>query len=301
MGESDSKAPPAVLEVSVSARTRGFTLIELVITIAVGSVVVAFMAMFIVMPMNAYTAQTRRAALVDESDSALRFMARDLRSALPNSVRTATDGGSVTAIELLATADGARYQDNGPVANPALALDFTAADGAFATTVPFTQLTLPWTSNTYYLSIYNVGVPGANAYQSLNVITPAGTTIAITSGASANQNLVVLNPPFKFAYGSPEKRVYLVSGPVSYLCDTSAGTLTRYMGYTIQSAEPTSAATLAAAGAASGLIASNVAACNFVYSAGTAQRNALATLQIEITQSGESVQLVNEVQVVNAP
>jgi MSHA biogenesis protein MshO len=300
MRESDSKAPRAVLETSVSARMRGFTLIELVITIAVGSVVVAFMAMFIVMPMNAYTAQTRRAALVDESDSALRFMARDLRSALPNSVRTAVSG-SVTAIELLATGDGARYQDSGPVTNPALALDFTAPDAAFATTVPFTQLTLPWSSNAYYLSIYNVGVPGANAYQMANVITPAGTTIAITAGAAANQNLVTLNPPFQFAYGSPEKRVYLVSGPVSYLCDTSSGTLTRYTGYPIQSTEPTSAAALSSVGAASGLIASNVSACTFSYSSGTAQRNALATLTVQVTQSGESVQLLNEVQVVNAP
>ncbi|HMK86413.1 MAG TPA: prepilin-type N-terminal cleavage/methylation domain-containing protein, partial [Steroidobacteraceae bacterium] len=144
---------------------RGFTLIELVITIAVGSIVVAFMALFIVMPMDAYTAQTRRAALVDAADSALRFMTRDIRSALPNSVRVASSG-TVTALELLATADGARYQDNGPVSNPALALDFTQPDGAFATTVPFTQLTLPWSSNAYYLSIYNVGVPGANAYAS---------------------------------------------------------------------------------------------------------------------------------------
>ena len=300
MRESDSKAPPAVLEASACACTRGFTLIELVITIAVGSVVVAFMAMFIVMPMNAYTAQTRRAALVDESDSALRFMARDLRSALPNSVRTAASG-SVTALELLATADGARYQDNGPVANPALALDFTAPDGAFATTVPFTQLALPWASDAYYLSIYNVGVPGANAYQMANVITPAGTTIRISAGAAANQNLVTLNPPFQFAYGSPEKRVYLVSGPVSYLCDTSAGTLTRYTGYAIEGTEPITDSALTAAGAASALVAANVTACNFTYSPGTAQRNALATLSLQITQSGESVQLLNEVQVVNAP
>jgi MSHA biogenesis protein MshO len=279
---------------------RGFTLIELVITIAVGSVVVAFMALFIVMPMNAYTAQTRRATLVDASDSALRFMARDLRSALPNSVRVTTSG-SVTALELLATADGARYQDGGPVSNPALVLDFTAPDGAFATTVPFTQLTLPWSSSAYYLSIYNVGVPGANAYQMTNVITPAGTTITISAGAAANQNLVTLNPPFQFAFGSPEKRVYLVSGPVSYLCDTAAGTLTRYSGYAIVSVQPASAATLAAAGAAAALVAANVGGCQFTYSSGTAQRNALATLSLQITQSGESVQLLNEVQVVNAP
>ena len=279
---------------------RGFTLIELVITIAVGSVVVAFMALFIVMPMDAYTAQTRRAALVDASDSALRFMARDLRSSLPNSVRIATSG-TVTALELLATADGARYQDGGPVSNPALVLDFTAADGAFATTVPFTQLTLPWTSNAYSLSIYNVGVPGANAYQTANVITPAGTTITISAGATANQNLVTLSPAFQFAFGSPEKRVYLVSGPVSYLCDTAAGTLTRYSGYAIESSQPTSAATLSAAGAAAALVAANVGGCQFTYSSGTAQRNALATLTLQITQSGESVQLLNEVQVVNAP
>lgn len=281
-------------------RARGFTLIELVITIAVGAVVVAFMALFIVTPMDAYTAQTRRAALVDAADSALRFMSRDLRSALPNSVRVATSG-SVTALELLGTADGARYQDNGPLANPSLALNFNAPASAFATTVPFTQIALPFSSNAYYLSIYNVGVPGANAYQMTNVITPAGTTITISAGSAPNQDLVTLHPPFQFAYGSPEKRIYLVSGPVSYLCDTSAGTLTRYAGYTISSTQPTSAAALSAAGAASALVASSIGSCAFTYSAGTAQRNALATLTLQITQSGESVQLLNEVQMVNAP
>jgi MSHA biogenesis protein MshO len=282
------------------ARTAGFTLIELVITITVGSVVVAFMALFIVMPMNAYSAQTRRATLVDAADSALRFVARDVRSALPNSVRVAT-GGSVTALELLATIDGARYQDGGPVTNAALVLDFTAADGAFSTTVPFTQLALPWSSSTAYLSIYNVGVPGANAYQMSNVITPAGTTISVAAGATANQNLVTLNPAFQFAYGSPGKRVYLVSGPVSYVCDTSAGTLTRYTGYTIASSQPASAAALTAAGASSALVAAGVASCQFTYSAGTAQRNALAALTLQISNSGESVQLLEEVQVVNVP
>src|SRR5450631_695761 len=287
---------------TLSCAARGFTLVELVITIAVGSVVVAFMAMFIVMPMNAYSTQTQQAALVDAADSALRFMARDLRSALPNSVRVPSSGTG-TVIELLATADGARYQDGGPVSNPALVLDFTTADGAFATTVPFTQLTLPWSSSSYYLSIYNVGVPGANAYEMANVITPAlpVTTITITAGSTPNQNLVTLSPPFQFTFGSPGKRVYLVSGPVSYLCDTAAGTLTRYSGYSIAITQPASAATLSAAGATAALVAANVASCQFTLTSGTAQRNALATLRLTITQNGQSVQLLNEVQVVNTP
>jgi MSHA biogenesis protein MshO len=95
--------------------------------------------------------------------------------------------------------------------------------------------------------------------------------------------------------------VYLVSGPVSYLCDTGAGTLTRYSGYAIASAQPASAAALSAAGAAAALVAGNVGSCQFTLTSGTAQRNALATLTLNITQNGQSVQLLNEVQVVNAP
>lgn len=281
-------------------RQRGVTLVELVVTLAVGSIVVAFMAMFIVGPMNAYSAQSRRAELVDDADSALRFVARDVRAALPASVRV-TNSGSVTALELLATVDGARYRDAGPLTNAALELDFTTADGAFATTVPFTQLTLPWSSSSHYLSIYNVGVPGADAYAAANVITPAGTTINISAGATPNENLVTLSPAFKFALGSPGKRVYLVSGPVSYLCDSSAHTLTRYSGYSIASAQASSAATLLGAGATAARIAADVGSCQFTYTTGTSQRNALVTLTLQLTRSGESVQLLHEVQLANAP
>ena len=279
---------------------RGVTLIELVVTIVVGSIVVAFMAMFIVTPMQAYTAQTRRAELVDDADSALRFMGRDLRSSLPNSVRV-TSSGAVSALELLATTDGARYRDSGPLSNAALELDFTAADGAFATTVPFTQLTLPWSSSSSYLAIYNVGVPGASAYEMANVITTVGSTINIAAGSAVNENLVTLSPAFRFAYGSPGRRVYLVSGPVSYLCDTAAGTLRRYSSYTISNTQPASAAALTAAGATFSLVAADVGGCQFSYNAGTAQRNALATVTLQLTRSSESVQLLNEVQLANTP
>ena len=281
-------------------RQRGVTLVELVVTIAVSAAVVGFMAMFIVGPMNAYSAQARRAELVDDADSALRFMARDLRSALPGSVRV-TVSGSVTALELLSTVDGARYRDAGPLTNPAQELDFTAADGAFATTVPFTQLSLPWSSSSNYLAIYNVGVPGADAYSMSNVITPAGTTISISAGATPNENLVTLSPAFKFAYGSPGKRVYLVGGPVTYLCDTSSGTLMRYAGYAISATQSVGAGSLLAAGASASKISADVGACQFTFTNGTAQRNALVTATLQLARAGESVQLLHEVQLANAP
>jgi MSHA biogenesis protein MshO len=113
--------------------------------------------------------------------------------------------------------------------------------------------------------------------------------------------MVTLSPGFQFAYESPEKRVYLVSGPVSYLCDTSAGTLTRYSGYTITSSQAVSAAALTAAGATASQVTADVASCTFTYSTATATRNALVELGMKFTNTGESVQLLYEVQLVNSP
>ena len=151
-----------------------------------------------------------------------------------------------------------------------------------------------------------MGVTGANAYapyvaNTSNVITPPGTQITIAAGATANAQLVTLSQPFQFAWGSPNKRVYLVSGPVSYLCDTSAGTLTRYSGYSISLTQPSSAATLLSAGASTGSVATNAGACGFVYTPGTATRSGMATLSLQLTAGGQSVQLLQQVHLVNAP
>jgi len=287
------------------------TLIELVVVITLCGICAIFMTMFMVTPIDAYTAQAQRAGLTDAADAALRLLARDLRSALPNSVRVATSG-NVVAVEMLATIDGARYNDSGPQTNAALWLDFTQADGAFSTTVPFSQITLPYTSSSNYLAIYNVGVPGATAYapyvpNTANVITPPGTQVTIQAGATANAQLVTLSPPtpFQFAWGSPNKRVYLVSGPVSYICDMTAGTLTRYTGYGISYTQPTSAAALLAAGATAGSVATNVATnsngCAFTYMPGTATRSGMATLSLQLTTGTQTVQLLQQVHLVNAP
>ena len=281
-------------------RMSGMTLIELVIVIVLSAIVVSFMSRLIVIPINAFTAQKQRAQLGDAADSAMRFMARDLRSALPNSVRTSVNG-SVTALEMLATVDGARYQDNGPLSNAGLSLDFTMPDAGFSTTVPFSQITLPYSSSNSYLAIYNIGVPGANAYALANVMTPAGTTITITAGATANAQLVTLNPAFQFSFGSPGKRVYLVSGPLSYLCDTSSGLVTRYSGYTVSATQPVSAAALIAAGASSGVVATNATGCQFAYASGTSQRVGMATLVLQLGSNGQMVQLLQQTHLVNAP
>ena len=71
-------------------RQNGFTLIELVITLVISTIVVSFVSLFISGPVRGFADQARRARLVDAADAALERIGRDVRRALPNSVRVTT-------------------------------------------------------------------------------------------------------------------------------------------------------------------------------------------------------------------
>ena len=281
---------------------KGFTLIELVVVIVLSTIVVSFMAMFIVVPVQGYVDQVRRVELVDVAENSLSRIARDIHRALPNSIRI-TSSGSVVALEMINTVDGVRYREQPPPDDDTKQLNFSAADDAFNSVGVFTGVSKPFSSSSHYLSVYNVGVPGANAYELVNVITPPGTQINIDTDAIAGEDNVTLSPAFQFAYGSPSRRIFLVDGPLSYLCDLSAGTLTRYWGYSITGSQSNrdSAAELVAAGASDTLVADHVSACSLAYAPGTSQRASLVTLQIAVTDTAETISLLHQVHVNNAP
>ncbi len=283
-------------------RQGGFTLVELVITMVLSTIVVAFMSQVIAGPVQGYVDQTRRAELVDLADNSLRRLARDVRGSLPNSVRVRTNG-SVVALELLSSVDGGRYRDTPPPAGADNHLDFSGADSQFNVVGGFANIAKPFSSATHYLAVYNVGVPGADAYDLANVITPFGTAITIDASGTAGEDRVQLSPAFQFAYGSPDKRVFLVEGPVTWLCDTATGTLYRYSGYAIASnqASRDTGPELAAAGGSGSLVAENITGCSMTYTAGTAQRSGLVTAALSVADQGESITLLHQVHTDNVP
>jgi MSHA biogenesis protein MshO len=282
--------------------SRGFTLVELVITITLTTIVVSFMAMFISGPVRAYNDQGRRAELVDLAENSLRRITRDIHRALPNSIRL-TVSGSTAALELLITADGARYRDRPPPGDPSKRLQFSSAEDAFNSVGGFRNISKPFSSNSHYLSIYNVGVPGADAYELANVITPPGTQIDIDADAIPGEDNVRITPAFRFAFASPGQRVFLVDGAVTYLCDTSTGALVRYSGYTIAADQTNrdSDAELLAAGAGSTLVTNRVSACTMTYAPGTSQRAGLVSIALAVSDTGETVSLLHQVHVDNVP
>jgi MSHA biogenesis protein MshO len=285
----------------VQPRQHGFTLIELVMTLVISTIVVGFIALFISGPVHGFADQSRRVRLVDAADAALERIGRDVRRALPNSVRTTSSSG-VTALEVVSTVDGGRYRGQ-PPGSPDQILELAAADASFNVLGPFTQVTKPFSSTTHYLAVYNVGVPGADAYELANVITPAGTAISIAADGASGEDRVTLAPPFRFAYESPTRRVFLVDGPVTYLCDPVAGTLHRYQGYDIAADQTAvdSHGELLAAGATPSLMATQVTGCTFTYAAGTAERAGLLTVEIAVSSQGETVALLSQVHVDNVP
>ena len=89
-------------------RQTGFTLVELVVAITIGSIVVLFAAMFMSAPIDAFDAQSRRQTLVGDVNAAWPRMQRDLAEALPNSVRRKLNGNYVS-VEFMPVLGVSRY------------------------------------------------------------------------------------------------------------------------------------------------------------------------------------------------
>jgi len=252
---------------------------------------VAIVAVFIQPAVRSYLDTAARAQLAAQTDLALRRIARELNIALPNSIRVTSTATSST-LELIPTTAAARYQTEG-----AGALTFGAADASFNVLGP--ALTM---AASQQLVFYNLGVnyPDANAYAD-NSTSNSNRRLASNGAGSASTINFSSNPGLPVGLLSPPFRVYAVSNPITYRCDLTTGTLTRYTGYGFLAAQPDPPNT-----GTSALLARGVQSCSFTYSgAAVAQRAALITLQLGLqasTMTGtETISLYHAVHVDNLP
>lgn len=291
-----------------SRSIAAFTLVEMIIVIVITGILAVALSSFLVNPMRGYRDLVRRSALVELADLSVRRMARDVHRGLPNSVRVAPGG---TALEILHAADGGRYRAgpgaDGGGADHTDASDWLsfAGDDEFNLLGRFRSLSFsygtPLASGnrlaiyTTGSSVYSEAASGANP----GSITPAGTSITLSN--DGEEDHIALGSSFQFALASPSRRLYVVDTPISYLCDTAAGTLTRYSQYQIASAQPTNPAVSPLSGASSALVTDQIESCSFRYTPGTPQRAGLLSVELVLADSGERVRLLQQVHMEHTP
>ena len=167
-------------------RSAGFTLIELIIVLVLMTIIGATVALFVKPTIDAYSDTRNRVVLGDMGDTALRRMVRDIRVAVPNSLRVSADG---QAVELLLIHSAARYRPN-RVGEQGLRFSSDAAGTCNSTTQGGRCDSLQVLDGAFnpagarWLVLYNIGAEsggspqqGSNVWKYGNpgVITPTGT------------------------------------------------------------------------------------------------------------------------------
>ncbi|RLU01866.1 type II secretion system protein J [Ketobacter sp.] len=273
----------------------GFTLVELIIVITLVGVVAVMASTIISQQMQGYVDTARRAELVGKADAALSRMARDLRNAVPHSIRV-----SGSAIEWVPISGFGRYRKF-PTGGAGDVLDFSVADESFDV---FGSVPAVAAGNRMVIANSAAAASGYNLYQAASdgsslplgshVITATGVTLSAAAG------VISLSTPFQFSQDSIASRFYIVDGAGSYVCNLSDGTLRRYQSYPLQSSQPTNTALAPLASAATALLVDAVSNCVFGYTA-LDQQHGLVTIELELSLGSESISLVRFIHVENRP
>lgn len=273
----------------------GFTLIELLIVIVITGIISGITVVFLKIPVDQYIDITRRAAMTDIADTALQRMTRDLRTAVPNSVRL-----SDNYLEFLPAKAGGRYRANaigglGLCGAAGDELAFTAADSCF-------EMTSPAISFAAGDSIV-IGSTQADGNAPYNN-SSTGVLRAYTGAVGTQSKVVITAMQFPAFASLPSQRFAVVSGSeqaVTYGCENvggtvdGTGTLKRYWAYGFNAAQ-----VAPPLGGYSALLADNISACAITYNA-INQRNGLVTIALTILQGGERINLYSEIHITNMP
>lgn len=270
---------------TIVRRCRGFTVVELVISMVLATIVAGFVAMMIGTPVDAYLAQSRRAELSDAAETAMRLLREDVRNALPDSLRPSTVNGS-PVLEMIEVSAVANYRTVWTTGDP---LQIGAPDAVFDA-VAAVNLAGP----VRHLAVGHSNNNGSDVYAPTTlsgVITPA---MNITLNGAGTQ--VTLPSSFQFTTDLPTHRAYLVDGVTRYECNTATRELRRSRGSAISAAP-------AGVVAPFDVIARDVAACSFRVRNGTAEHGGIAIVEITISRATngnpESLRMFRQLRVEN--
>lgn len=268
-------------------KTRGFTLVELVMVIMITGIIAASVTIFLKPAIESYFDTRRRADLTDMADTALRRMGQDIRRAVPNSIRLT----GTTCFELVPTTTGGRYRmATDTVTAGSAVLDTSTTVTTFDVLSPMT--TIPNANDWVVINNQNGGDVYANTNRAQ--ISAVATPPPVATGI----HRITLTAATQFSPGYDGGRFVVVSNTdqmVTYSC--VGGTLFR----TVSNFAAVAGGSCGAAGGA--VVATDVAGCTFVYAPnqGATQQSGFVWMRLELSRQGESIILTHGAHVDNVP
>ncbi|BDA59126.1 PilW family protein [Shewanella xiamenensis] len=269
---------------------QGFTLVEMVTVILILGILVVGVSSFIIFGTRIFVESSSVDQVLSQSRFAVERMTRELRSAVPNSVRL--NGNSLTyqCVEFVPIEASTTY----------LSIPIAPSAATLTATVILDNLNSKIAAN-QYAWIYPL--TDSDVYNSTRQKRAQINSIS----SAANQVNLTFTANTRFAEASPRQRIYFASTPVSYCFEKASSTneltLKRYTGYGLNASQPTpsdmSSGVLMAQSVAN--VLSNNADLPMILTPSSLVNNAMVHLQPRFNVNGETFQYRHQVQVINVP
>jgi hypothetical protein len=92
----------------------------------------------------------------------------------------------------------------------------------------------------------------------------------------------------------------VVTKALTYICNTTAGTLMRYADYAIPSSQPTDPGAAPLATSASARVADKLTACSVATTTADVRNRGMATIALTLSEESEPIRLIHQVPLDNS-
>ena len=282
---------------------------EAIIVVAIIGIIAGICGVFFTSAFNSYFSTVRRAEMVDMADIAIQRLAREVRLAVPNSLRV-SNTANYTYLEFVPTKSGGRYRNNGDGSSSG---QFLCSETSAGTTNPTFDVLGPSLLNYVppiaaldYIVIDNdANLPSGTDVYGLGSrvqIQTVGTNSITTGTPFPNANIICSYQNNRFQVVDQTVKA------VTYQCPTqnaSAQPIMRYQGYGFNTSQPTATSSFSTGTSVTVAGSTKYAAyCTISYNQNVQQRNGLLYVSVTITDtggSGETITVFRQIHVDNVP